>query len=428
MTFTLNEEQKLLKDAARDFCSEQAPVSRLRKGRDEKKNGRDPELWREIAQMGWAGIIVPEEYGGAGLGYVGLGAVLEETGRTLAPSPLLSTAMIGASALMLGGSDALRAEWLPKIASGEVVVAFALDEGAHHAPAKTTLKAEKAAEGYKISGEKKYVADGHIADLLVVAARFPNGQVGPAFVKANAPGVTRRELITADSRGAADITLDGVDILPWGAKNTEGVDILPWAIKTTEGGVDILPWKATTTEGGVDILPWKVATKEGVDILPWAKTGGVDILPWAVINQILDRARIGLAAEVLGQAQAAFEITSEYLKTRKQFGQVIGAFQSLQHRAAKMFTELELTRSCVYAALDALDRNAENVAEYASLAKARAGETLHLVSNECVQMHGGIGMTDEHDAGLYLKRARVAEALYGGASFHRDRYASLLGF
>lgn len=389
MTFTLNEEQKLLKDAARDFCGEQAPVSRLRKERNEKKNGRDPELWREMAQMGWAGIIVPEEFGGAGLGYVGLGVVLEETGRTLAPSPLLSTAMIGASALMLGGSEALKAEWLPKIVSGEVVVAFAIDEGAHHAPAKTALKAEKTAKGYKVSGEKKYVADGHISDLLVVAARFPNGQVGPAFVKANAAGVTRRELVTADSRGAADITLDGVDILPWGSKNTEGVDILPWAKKTTEG---------------------------------------VDILPWSVIDQILDRARIGLAAEMLGQAQAAFEMTSEYLKTRKQFGQVIGGFQSLQHRAAKMFTELELTRSCVYAALDALDRNAENVAEYASLAKARAAETLHLVSNECVQMHGGIGMTDEHDAGLYLKRARVAEALYGGASFHRDRYASLLGF
>jgi alkylation response protein AidB-like acyl-CoA dehydrogenase len=389
MTFALNEEQRLLKDAARDFCSEQTPVSRLRKERDEKKNGRDSELWREMAKMGWAGIIVPEEYGGAGLGYVGLGAVLEQTGRTLAPSPLLSTAMIGASALMLGGSDAQKAEWLSKIAAGEGIVAFAIDEGAHHAPGKTALKAEKTAKGYKLSGSKKYVADGHIADLLVVAARFPDGQVGPAFVKADAPGVTRRELITADSRGAADLVLEGVDILPWATTTKEGVDILPWAKKTTEG---------------------------------------VDILPWSVIDQILDRARIGLAAEMLGQAQAAFEITSDYLQTRKQFGQVIGGFQALQHRAAKMFTELELTRSCVYAALDALDRNGENVAEYASLAKARAGETLHLVSNECVQMHGGIGMTDEHDAGLYLKRARVAEALYGGASFHRDRYASLLGF
>src|SRR5262249_61604730 len=148
----------------------------------------------------------------------------------------------------------------------------------------------------------------------------------------------------------------------------------------------------------------------------------------AARDSVLDRARIGLAAEMLGQAYAAFDLTSEYLKTRRQFGQVIGGFQALQHRAAKMFTELELTRSCVYVALDALDRDAENIAEYASLAKARAGETLHLVSNEMVQLNGGIGMTDEHDSGLYLKRARVAEALYGSASFHRDRYAKLLGF
>ncbi len=154
-----------------------------------------------------------------------------------------------------------------------------------------------------------------------------------------------------------------------------------------------------------------------------ALNGGADVL-----DQILDRARIGLAAEMLGQASEAFEITSEYLKTRKQFGQVIGGFQALQHRAAKMFTELELTRSCVMAALDALDRDAKDIPALASLAKARAAETLHLVSNELVQMHGGIGMTDAHDAGLYLKRARVAEGLYGGASYHRDRYARLNGF
>jgi alkylation response protein AidB-like acyl-CoA dehydrogenase len=151
--------------------------------------------------------------------------------------------------------------------------------------------------------------------------------------------------------------------------------------------------------------------------------GGVEVM-----DAILDRARIGLAAEMLGQASEAFEITSEYLKTRRQFGQVIGGFQALQHRAAKLFTELELTRSCVLAAFDAVDRQSGSLAEYASLAKARASETLHNATNEMVQLHGGIGMTDEHDAGLYLKRARVAETLYGGASFHRDRYASVLGF
>ena len=358
MTFTLNDDQRMLKETAREFFREQAPVTRLRKQRDEKQNGRDPNLWREISGLGLAGVIIPEAYGGAGLGFVALGAVLEESGRTLAASPLHSSALAGASALLLAGTDAQKQEWLPKIASGEVVATIAIDEGAHHAPGKSKLKFE----GGKLTGAKQYVADGHIADLLIVA-----GADALYLVKADAAGVKRRELVTADSRGAADITFEGA------------------AAEKMNGGAD-------------------------------------------VIDAILDRARIGLAAEMVGAASEAFEITSEYLKTRRQFGQVIGGFQALQHRAAKLFTELELTRSCVLAALDALDRNANNVAEYASLAKARASETVHLASNEMVQLHGGIGMTDEHDAGLYLKRARATEALYGGASFHRDRYASLLGF
>jgi len=359
MTFTLSDDARMLKETARDFFREQAPVSRLRKMRDEKKNGRDPELWREMSALGFAGVIVPEEFGGAGLGYVALGAVLEEAGRTLVASPLHSSALVGASALMLAGTEAQKAEWLPKIASGEAIATLAVDEWAHHTPEKSKLKASDG----KISGEKKYIADGHIADLFVVA-----GREGALYlVKGDAKGLSRRELTTADSRGAADLIFDGVSAEPM--------------------------------------------------------NGGV-----AVLEQILDRGRIGLAAEMLGQASEAFEITSEYLKTRRQFGQVIGGFQALQHRAAKLFTELELTRSCVLAALDALDRESGSVAEYASLAKARACETLHDATNEMVQLHGGIGMTDEHDAGLYLKRARVAEALYGGASFHRDRYASLLGF
>jgi alkylation response protein AidB-like acyl-CoA dehydrogenase len=358
MTFTLSDEQLMLKDAARDFFGEQAPVSRLRKLRDERKNGRDLALWRDIAGLGLAGVIIPEAYGGAGLGYVALGAVLEESGRTLVASPLHSSALVGASAVLLAGTEAQKQEWLPMIASGEVIATFAIDEGAHHAPRKSKLRFEAG----KLSGTKNYVADGHIADLIVVA-----GGDGLYLVKADASGLTRRELVTADSRGAADLTFE------------------------------VTP--AQKMNGGAD-----------------------------VIDAILDRARIGLAAEMVGQASEAFKITNEYLKTRRQFGQVIGGFQALQHRAAKLFTELELTRSCVLAALDALDRDAANVAEYASLAKARACETLHLASNEMVQLHGGIGMTDEHDAGLYLKRARVAEALYGGASFHRDRYATLLSF
>ena len=262
MTFTLNDDQRMLKETAREFFREQAPVTRLRKQRDEKQNGRDPNLWREISGLGLAGVIIPEAYGGAGLGFVALGAVLEESGRTLAASPLHSSALAGASALLLAGTDAQKQEWLPKIASGEVVATIAIDEGAHHAPGKSKLKFE----GGKLTGAKQYVADGHIADLLIVA-----GADALYLVKADAAGVKRRELVTADSRGAADITFEGA------------------AAEKMNGGAD-------------------------------------------VIDAILDRARIGLAAEMVGAASEAFEITSEYLKTRRQFGQVIGGFQALQHR------------------------------------------------------------------------------------------------
>lgn len=375
MTFTLSEEQKILKDSAREFVRDRAPVNRLRKTRDDKKNGRDEELWRSMIELGWTGIIIPEEHGGAGLGYVGLGLVLEETGRTLATSPLLSTAMIGASALLTGGSDTQKKAWLPKIASGAVTVALAVDEASHHNPSKVATTATQSGTAWKLSGAKRFVADGHTASLFIVAARS-SGKPGDTkgislfLVEASASGLSRQELHTVDSRGAADLTLK---------------DVSAELLGTADEGATLL-------------------------------------------DAILDRARIGLAAEMLGQAQEAFEFTTEYLKTRKQFGQVIGGFQALQHRAAKMFTEIEMTRSCVLAALDALDRNASNIAEWASLAKARASDTLHLVSSETVQMHGGIGMTDAHDAGFYLKRARVAEALYGGESFHRDRYAKALGF
>jgi len=296
--------------------------------------------------------VVPEEYGGTGLGYLTLGIVLEETGRTLTASPLLSTALIAASAVVLGGSDAQKKEWLPRIADGSVVEAFAVDEGPHHHP--DHLAMTKA-----LSGTKRFVADGGAADLIIVATKD-----GVFLVRGDAKGLTRQRLHSVDSRGFANLTFENVAAEPLSVS----------------------------------------------------------------LDQLLDSARAGLAAEMLGTSIQAFEITLEYLKTRTQFGQLIGTFQSLQHRAAKMYTELELTRSCVEAALTAIDKGANDVAQLASLAKAKASETLHLVSNELVQMHGGIGMTDAHDAGLYLKRARVAEALYGSASFHRDRYAALLNY
>jgi len=372
----LTEEQTMLRDAAKGWASESAPVGALRKLRDGKsKQSFDPAAWAEMGEMGWAGVIVPEDYDGSAFGYLGLGLILEETGRTLAASPLLSTAMIGASALQLAGTDAQKSAWLPRIATGAAVATLAVDEGSHHNPARTALSATKGGAGYVLNGTKTFVLDGEAADLLIVAARTSGaGTEGLTLflVPGDAPGVTRTHLSLLDSRGAAQIAFDGVEV---GAE---------------------------------------------------AVLGEVD-KGWAVLEPVLDRAYAGLAAEMLGSASAAFDITLEYIKTRTQFGQVIGTFQALQHRAAKWFTDIETTRSCVEAALEALDAGGDSRA-LASLAKAKASELVHLASNEMVQMHGGIGMTDAHDSGLFMKRARVTEALFGGASFHRDRYAKLMGF
>lgn len=375
----LTEEQTMLRDAAKGWTTDSAPVGALRKLRDGKSGKSfDPAAWAQMGQMGWAGVIVPEEHNGSAFGYLGLGLVLEETGRNLVASPLLSTALIAASALNLAGSDAQKTAWLDRIALGEAVATLAVDEGSHHAPARTALAATRSGAGFTLNGSKTFVIDGEAADLLIVAART-SGKPGDTngltlfLVPGDAAGVTRTHLALADSRGAAQISFKDVSV--------------------------------------------------GAD----AVLGEVD-KGWAVLEPTLDRAYAGLAAEMLGTASAAFEITLEYLKTRTQFGQLIGAFQALQHRAAKLFTDLETTRSCVEAALEAIDAQTGDTRALASLAKAKACEVLHLASNEMVQMHGGIGMTDAHDSGLYMKRARVAEALFGGASFHRDRYARLQGF
>jgi alkylation response protein AidB-like acyl-CoA dehydrogenase len=375
----LTEEQSMLRDAARSWTQEKSPVTAFRKLRDSKSElGFDAAVWSEMGEMGWAGVIVPEAYGGSDFGYLGLGLILEETGRTLTASPLLSTALVGASALVLGGSEAQKQAWLPKLAAGQAIATLAVDEGPHHHPEQTALAASRTANGYSLSGTKTFVLEGLAADLIVVAART-SGSPGDTqgitlfLVTGEANGLTRKALHLADSRGHAQLTFANVEL---GAEAVLG-----------------------QVDGGFELL-----------------------------DQILDRARAGLAAEMLGASAQAFETTLDYLKTRTQFGQLIGSFQALQHRAAKMYTELELSRSAVEAALQAIDDRANNVPELVSLAKARIGDTLHLVSSEMVQMHGGIGMTDAHDAGFYLKRARVCEAAFGGQTYHRDRYARIHGY
>ncbi|MBP7648262.1 MAG: acyl-CoA dehydrogenase family protein [Phenylobacterium sp.] len=375
----LNEEQSMLRDAAKSWVQDKSPVTAFRKMRDSGAElGYDTAAWNEMAEMGWAGVVVPEDFGGSQFGYLSIGLILEELGRTLTASPLTASAVGAASALALGGSDAQKNEWLPKIAAGEVVGALAVDEGAHHAPEKVALKAEKSGSGYKLTGAKTYVIEGYGAGLLVVSARTsgaPGDKDGVSLflVPGDAQGLVKTRLALADSRGAANIKFDGVEV--------------------------------------------------GAEALLGEEGKG-----WDVLEKTLDRARAAISAEMLGAAVQAFETTLDYLKVRVQFGQVIGSFQALQHRAAKMFTDLELARSVVEAALQAIDADSPDVPELVSLAKAKMGDTFHLVSNEMVQMHGGIGMTDAHDAGFYLKRARACEATFGSQSYHRDRYAKIQGY
>lgn len=372
MTIALTADARMIQEQAVEFFAERSPVRALRQLRDARDaDAFSRPLWQEMAGLGWPGFLVPEEHGGSGFGHLGLGLVLAAGGRTLAATPLLSTAMIGASALLLGGDAAQQAAHLPTLAAGERLFALAVDEGAHHAPDRigTTLRTEGG--DYVLDGAKRFVPDGGIADVLIVAARREDGTLALVLVPADAAGVSRQRRWMVDSRNAAAVTFESVR----------------------------LSREAVLAEGGTGL-----------------------------VEAVLDRARIGLAAEMLGTAEAGFERTVQYLKDRRQFGVLIGSFQALKHRAAEMFCALELARAAVLGALEALDEGSAAIPRLASLAKAKAGDAVHLIGNEAIQMHGGIGMTDEHEIGFFLKRARLAEATLGDGRFHRDRYAALAGF
>jgi len=375
----LTEEQSMLKDQASAWVSEQAPVRKFREMRDSGiEQAFAPTIWPTMVEMGWTGILIPEQYGGSNLGYLTFGVVLEELGRQLVASPLFASALVGASSVLLGGSPAQKQKLLPAIVDGSEIVTLAVDEGPRHAPERIALKAERTPSGFRLDGTKTFVPEGLAATTFVVAARTGAASTGSdgislLLVHGDAPGLTRERLRTMDSRGYANLAFNAVDV----------------------SGDAVL--------GELD---------QGFPLL----------------DAVLDRARAGLGAEMLGTAAQAFEMTLAYLKTREQFGRVIGSFQALGHRAAGLFTRMELARSCAEAALQAIDAGAANVPELCSLSKSKVGDFLHEMSNQLIQIHGGIGMTDEFDAGFYLKRARVLEALYGNQAFHRDRYARLLGF
>jgi alkylation response protein AidB-like acyl-CoA dehydrogenase len=371
MPLILSEEARMVRETAMDFFRERSPVTALRKLRDENDpDGFSRDLWRQMAELGWTGFLVSEDDGGSAFGMTGLGQVMEAAGRTLAASPLMSTALLGASLLALGGTEDQKAKYLQPLLAGEHIFALALEEGSKHAPHRVALKADRDGAGYRLNGRKTFVLDGHIADTLIVAAR-----TGAGITLFLVPGVAARRtrLTMVDSRNAAIVHLENVDVGP----------------DAVLGRVD----------GGNDLL-----------------------------DLTLDRARAGLAAEMLGSAHEAFDRTVQYLKDRKQFGVAIGSFQALKHRAAQMFCEVEITRSAVLAAVSALDSSANDAIALIALAKAKANETFYLCGNEGVQMHGGIGMTDEHEIGFFMKRSRVAQASFGDTPFCRDRYASFMSY
>ena len=379
MKLILTEEEQFLKDTAKSFAEERSPITHFRSLRDMSDPMLwDKNIWNEMSKLGWPGIMIPEEFGGSNFGLSGICVVLQECAKTLTPSPLFASGVLGAYAINNYGTKEQKEKYLPLIASGELTTSVAVDESSHHNPYDTVLIAKKSSDEYILSGKKNFVIDGTSSDLLIVLART-SGEKGDStgltlfLVDPTNEGIDRIKLEMADSRNYANIIFDNV----------------------------------------------KISSK---NILGDIEAGG------EAIDDVLDIGRIAMSAEMLGNSEAAFETTLDYLKQRKQFGVLIGSFQALQHRAAEMFCEIELTKSSVIAAMRAADERSNDVQRLSSLAKTVAGETLHLVSNEAIQMHGGIGVTDEYDIGFFLKRARVAEQIFGSAKFHTERYANLSGF
>jgi alkylation response protein AidB-like acyl-CoA dehydrogenase len=379
MALVLTEEQSMLRDSARGLISDKAPVSHLRQLRDAKDaTGFSRDLWKAFAEMGFSGLLVPENFGGSGLGCVEAGVVMEEIGRTLMPSPFLATSVLAASALSRGGSEAQKAAHLPRISDGSLLAALAIDEGAKHRPLQINLQAVRSGNGFKLNGAKAFVVDGHAADLLIVAARS-GGSAGERngltlfLVNPKAKGIAIERTAMVDAHNAARIEFSNVEV------------------------------NADHVLGEVD---------QGA----------------ALLEGVLNIGRGAVASEMVGLSEEVFGRTVTYLKERKQFGKLIGEFQALQHRAAQLYIDIEITRAAVLKALQTLDGDFDKAGAAVAVAKARAGSTATLAVQEGVQMHGGMGMTDQFDIGFFMKRARVCQELFGDANYHADQLARMKSY
>ncbi len=375
MPLYLDDDQTVLQDTIRDFVAEHAPVSHMRALRDaEDETGFSRELWKQFAEMGFTGILIGEDQGGLGLGHVEAGVVLEQIGRNLSPSPFLTTAVAAVEALK-GTGQAER--WFPRIIAGETVAALAIDEAAKHRDT-IAMTAERAGNGFRLTGAKRFVAHGHTADLIIVAARTAGGAddadgITLFAVSKDAAGLSANAERLADASLAARLDFDGVEV------------------------------DADAVIGEVDAGR-------------------------APLDRLLRSGRTGASAELLGVGGGAMDMTIGYMKQRKQFGTLIGSFQALQHRAAHLYSEMEVARAAVLKAQQLLDTGSDRADEAVSVAKAMTALATTLSVQESVQMHGGIGMTDEYDIGFYMKRARVLAELFGDANFHADRLAIAAGY
>jgi len=373
----LTDDQRMLQDTVRPFMAEEGAIKKeLRHWRDTGcTDGYGTDLWKQFAELGLTGILIPEAQGGAGLGAVEAGLVLEEIGRNLTPSPFLTTSVAAVRALE-GSAQAER--WFPGILAGETVAALAIDEGRHHDPVGIAMQAKRQGNGFVLNGAKQFVVHGNSADVILVAAR------------------------TAGSAGETEgLTLFAVE------KGANGLDVdtptLADSSKAARLAFDNVAVDADAVVGEVD--------------------GG-----WAPLSRALNAGRAGAASELVGVASGASDMTFEYLKQRKQFGKLIGEYQALQHRAAHLYGEIEIARATALKAAQLLDAGDPRAELMVSVAKAKAAKSAALAVQEGVQMHGGIGMTDEHDIGLYMKREIVLGELFGGPRYHTNRVAELSGY
>ena len=371
MALIINEEQQMLKTSTKEFLDLKSPLSSLRDLRDNSYKTYDKELWMEMVEMGWSALTIPEKYNGLNFGYVGLGQLLEEMGRKLTLSPIVSTVLLSSTLISLSKNEILKAKLFQEIMNGSKLVSVAHEEGVHHNPNMLNSLLSKKGERYVLNGNKNFVIDGSLSDYLIVSSKDESGSnTMLVLVDSKSDGISFNNKVHMDSRTYSDISFNNVKV-------------------------------------------------EESSFLSQGNDGN------SILEKTFDIARVGLAAEMLGSIQEAFEMTMNYLKEREQFGVKIGSFQALQHRSAIMFGEIELCKSIVLKSLQAIDSDDSNLPKLASLAKAKLGMTFKLVSNEAVQMHGGIGVTDDADIGFFLKRARVIQRTLGDSNYHLDRLAKM---